>query len=428
MVSWREQPTRFDIEAVQANTRRVGLVIRIRWALLIVLVVYSAMAGLAYTASISIGELAQRMLIPAMAMLFVVVYNGFYQFNYKRLGNIAVWNQLQLALDAIVVSVLVYYSGGVSSWFWSMYSLFILEAAFILPKRRDAWMLAGLCVALLGAIEWLEFLRILPHVFIPFATAEQFRDPVYVSVRYLWQLAVLAGTAAVATQLVGEQRAAEEHRQSLVVLDETTALYSRGFFLRALPAEVRRAQRDHRALHVILLDIDHFGLFNRRFGIEAGDTLLRLIAGAITRGVSEVGDITVTTNLAARFGGEEFVVMLAEDERIDGAPQAADALHLAEKLRVAIAATTHAGAGVTVSVGVASMPGDGVDADQLLDAADAALSVAIERGGDRVVVAQSLVSDNLEAEIAAEAAHDDGGADDDRYPDLDASDFRSLDD
>ncbi len=150
MVSWREQPTRYDIEAVHANTRRVGLVIRIRWALLIVLVVYSVLAGLAYTATLSIAELASRMLIPALALLFVVVYNTFYQLNYKRFGNIAVWNNLQLTLDAIVVTVLVYYSGGVSSWFWSMYSLFILEAAFILPTRRGAWFLAVTCMVLLG--------------------------------------------------------------------------------------------------------------------------------------------------------------------------------------------------------------------------------------------------------------------------------------
>ena len=339
-VSWREQPTRYDIEAVQANTRRVGLVIRIRWALLIVLVVYSALAGLAYTASLSIAELAARMFIPAMALVFVVMYNTFYQLNYKRFGNIAVWNNLQLTLDAIVVTVLVYYSGGVSSWFWSMYSLFILEAAFILPTRRGAWFLAVTCMVLLGLIEFLELFQVIPHVVIPFAAADQYLDPVYVLVRYLWQVAVLAGTAAVATQLVGEQRAEAEKRQSLAVLDETTGLYSRSYFLRALAAEVRRAQRDDRPLHVILVDIDRFGVFNQRFGIEAGDELLKLIAGVIKRRVSEVGDVTITTNLAARYGGEEFVVMLAEDDTVDGPPQPADALRLAEQLRRSIGATT----------------------------------------------------------------------------------------
>jgi diguanylate cyclase (GGDEF)-like protein len=404
MVSWREQPTRYDIEAVQANTRRVGLVIRVRWALLIVLVIYSLLAGAAYLTAISLNELASHMLIPALALAFVALYNTFYQLNYRRLGNIAVWNNLQLALDALVVTVLVYYSGGVSSWFWSMYSLFILEAAFILPRRRDTWGLALLCMLLLGVIEGFEILGILPHVAIPYASAEQYRDSVYVSVRYLWQVAVLAGTAAVATQLVGEQRDEAAGRQSLAVLDETTGLYSRAYFLRALGAEIRRARRDARPLHVLLIDIDRFGDFNRRFGIDVGDRLLGLIATAITRCVAEAGDMLVTTNLAARFGGEEFVILLAEDQETQGPPDESDALRLAECLRVEIGEQKVEGVGVTVSVGVASMPTDGVTSDELLDAADGALAAAVAAGADRAVLASSLSpsSTSWEAEFIGE--------------------------
>lgn len=390
MVSWREQPTRYDIEAVQANTRRVGLVIRVRWALLIVLVVYSLLGGAAYITTMPIAELASRMLIPALALGFVALYNTFYQLNYRRLGNITVWNNLQLALDALVVTVLVYYSGGVSSWFWSMYSLFILEAAFILPKPRDTWGLAAGCALLLGTIDVLELLAVIPHITIPFASADQYMDPVYVSVRYLWQVAVLAGTAAVSTQLVREQRAEAAGRQQLVVLDETTGLYSRSYFMRALGAEIRRAQRDARPLHVLLVDIDHFGEYNRRFGIDRGDHLLSLAAEAITQCVSDAGDVMVTTNLAARFGGEEFVVLLAEDQRTRVPPTAEEAAHLADCLRVEIGKQQVDGAGVTVSIGVASLPDDGSTSDELLDAADAALSVAIEEGGDRVMIASSL--------------------------------------
>ena len=399
MVSWREQPTRYDIEAVQANTRRVGLVIRVRWALLIVLVLYSLLTGAAYVSVMPVAELASRMLIPALALGFVALYNTFYQLNYRRLGNIALWNNLQLALDAIVVTVLVYYSGGVSSWFWSMYSLFILEAAFILPRRRDTWGLAVLCMLLLGGIEVLELSGVLPHVTIPFAAAAQYKDPVYVAVRYLWQVAVLAGTAAVATQLVGEQRAEAAGRQALTVFDENTGLYSRAYFLRALGAEIRRAQRDARPLHVLLIDIDRFGGFNRRFGIDVGDRLLSLIAAAITGCVSEAGDMLVTTNLAARFGGEEFVVLLAEDQETKGPPQNDDALRLAECLRREIGKQRVDGAGVAVSVGVASLPTDGSTSDELLDAADGALSAAKEAGGDRVVVASSLAPVSDDAEV-----------------------------
>ena len=396
MVSWREQPTRYDIEALQANIRRVGLVIRLRWALLVVLVTYSVFGGLAYAARMPLAELVSRMAIPALALCFVVFYNAFYQVNYRRLGNIAVWNQLQLVLDAFVVTVLVYYSGAVNSWFWSMYLLFILEAAFILPKRRDAWLLTGLCVVLLGAMEWLELIGVVPHVTMPFEYAGVIvsgiapyaaqllhRDAVFVAVRFGWQVAVLAGAAAVSTQLVGAQRG-PAGRQQLVVLDEATGLYSRGYFLRALGAEVARAQRDGRPVHALLVDIDHFGDFNRNFGIEVGDHLLNCIAEVITATMGEAGDVTGTTNLAARFGGEEFIVLLAEDVQAAGAPMHEDAVRMAERLRSAIAACRVDGAGVTVSIGVASFPEDGGSADDLLDAADAALSDAIENGGDRV--------------------------------------------
>ncbi len=280
-----------------------------------------------------------------------------------------------------------------------MYSLFILEAAFILPRRRDTWGLALLCMLLLGAMEGFELLGIMPHVTIPYASAEQYRDPVYVSVRYLWQVAVLAGTAAVATQLVGEQREEAAGRQSLAVLDETTGLYARAYFLRALGAEIRRARRDTRPLHILLIDIDCFGDFNRRFGIDVGDRLLVLIAAAITRCVAVAGDMLVTTNLAARFGGEEFVILLAEDQETQGSPDDSDALRLAECLRIEIGEQKVEGVGVTVSVGVASMPTDGTSSDELLNAADGALAAAIEAGGDRVVVASSLSPSSWEAEL-----------------------------
>ena len=281
VVSWREQPSRYDIEAQQSNVRRVGLVIRLRWALLVVLVTYSVFGGLAYSAAWLLASSISRMFIPALALLFVVFYNTFYQLTYKRLGNIAPLNHLQLAFDAIVVTVIVYYSGGVNSWFWSMYSLFILEAAFILPKRRDAWLLMGGCVVLLGALEWLEFAGVIPHVNMPFAAPDLYRDPVYVAVRFGWQVAVLAGTAAVSTLLVGSQRAETLHTQALMLLDEATGLYSRGYFMRAFSAEAARAVRDGRPLHVLLIDLDHFGEFNRRFGVEAGDLLLHKVAEVI---------------------------------------------------------------------------------------------------------------------------------------------------
>ena len=70
------------------------------------------------------------------------LYNTYYQRTYRRFGNIAVFNHAQLLLDVVVVTLLVYYSGGVYSWFDAMYLLFILEAALILPTAAEVWVVA----------------------------------------------------------------------------------------------------------------------------------------------------------------------------------------------------------------------------------------------------------------------------------------------
>lgn len=394
-VSWRDQPTRYDIEALQENIHRVGLVVHVRWLLIVVLVVYSLIAGALYMLvpdanQISLPELARLMLLPAASLAFVVLYNAYYALNYRRLGNITVWNNLQLALDAMVVTVLVYFSGGVDSWFWSMYALFVLEAAFILPTKRSAWIHAIFSGILLGAVELSEFAHLLPHQSPPFGHASNYQSALFVGVRYLWQIAVLMGVASVATKLVGEFRREIEERCGQSLLDSGTGLYSRSYFLRALGAEVRRADRDNRVIHVILMDLDHFGDFNRRFGFDTGDQLLRQIAEAISTAVEPAGDVMTTANVMARYGGEEFVLLYSEDARLSASPKPDDAAALAERIRKVVANVSVAGAGVTVSVGVSSLLRDGRTVDDLLDAADDALASATQSGGNRVRVASQL--------------------------------------
>lgn len=382
MLTWRERPTRHDIEALQANIARVGLVVRVRWMLIIVLVVYSVVGGLLYMNSISLAELFSLMWLPAVALLFVVFYNLFYALNYRRLGNIAVWNSLQLFLDALVVTVLVYFSGGTHSWFWAMYALFILEAAFILPQSRDVWLHAFVCMALLGGIQLAEFMQLLPHQEIPFSETPLHLNTTFVLVRYMWQVTVLSGTAGVATLLVGEYRR-EIAARSQSILDASTGLFTWGYLHRSLEAELRRALRSDRSVHVFLIDIDGFGEFNSRFGFDAGDGLLRKIASTILDTVSP-DSVTGIGNIVARIGGEEFAVLYAEDAETEAPPSPEDAIALAERVRYEVEKLTIGGAGATVSIGIATSMRDATSAQELLDAADKALGCAAAEGGNRV--------------------------------------------
>jgi diguanylate cyclase (GGDEF)-like protein len=383
MVSWRDEPTRYDIEALQANTRRVGLVIRVRWALVAALAFFSLLAGWIYALEFPWSELWPNMVVPALALVFVLLYNTFYQLTYKRLGNIAILNHMQLLFDVLVVTVLVYYSGGVYSWFWTMYSLFILEAAFILPKRWHVWLVAGVAALASGLVYWGEYAGILPHVTMPFVVDPLYHDFTYVAVRYLWQLTVLSGTAIVATLMTATIRAREAELAESSIVDEKTGLYDRRYLLRSLSSELLRAQRDHRPLHVLLADIDHFGTFNKLVGIEAGDEMLVSVATALANETETPGTSNGQTNVVGRFGGEEFGVVLVERPR-GGYPSHEDAVAIAERMRAAAEALRVEQAGVTVSMGLASFPEDGQSADELLNVADERLHDAIVGGGNRV--------------------------------------------
>lgn len=385
VVSWREQPTQYDIEALRANIERVGLVIRVRWALVAMLAGFSVVAAFVYGLSSDIDVLIKNMTIPALALIFVLLYNGFYQATYRKVGNIAFLNQAQLLFDAIVVAVLIYYSGGVYSWFSSMYILFILEAAFILPRRRDVWMLVGESASLYGFILFGELLGVLPHVNIPFVTNTLQEVVPYVLIRFLWIATVLSGAALVGMLMMKSIRARENELRESSFVDDLTGLFNRQYFMRLLATEVERTRRNDRELVLVLADIDRFGDVNRTFGVDVGDAILETIARHLVRMADEV-DGTRGVNVACRVGGEELALIMPEvafgEDQVDSLQD--KALSIAETFRGAVEATLVQGVRVTVSIGIAMMPSDGETPDAIIDAADRMLSFAAKAGGNAV--------------------------------------------
>ena len=153
--------------------------------------------------------------------------------------------------------------------------------------------------------------------------------------------------------------------RSLAYRDSLTGLYNHRYFREQLSNELERAQRYGSALSILLLDVDHFKDVNDTYGHLMGDTLLSYVAQLIASSVR-------ASDIAARYGGDEFAIVLPETDR-----QAARAT--ARKLAEIISAARHwqgallEGLGVGVSAGVATFPEDGRTADELLVAADAAL-------------------------------------------------------
>jgi diguanylate cyclase (GGDEF)-like protein len=127
-----------------------------------------------------------------------------------------------------------------------------------------------------------------------------------------------------------------------------------------------------------MIDIDHFKQFNDTFGHQAGDTLLREF-GSFLRQRTRGQDV------ACRFGGEEFVIVLTNSS-LDGASQRAEVLR--EELEHLV--VQHVGqvlGALSISLGVSAYPNHGSGAEELLHAADQALYRAKSEGRDRVVMA-----------------------------------------
>lgn len=381
----KEHQTQDEISALRDNMERVSFIINVRWILVLVLVVYSVVGFIIHLQQNDFSLLAGYMSVPANALVLVCVYNYFFMLNKDRLANIALANVIQLALDVVVVAILVYFSGGVESWFWVIYLLIILEFATISTSRTHIWWLSASIIVILGALELGNLFGILPYITVPLSTSKGWQMPEYVSIRYLWQVAVIIGTTLIATRLVAQFRRSLACSRNVAILDDLTGMYTRTYFRRTLEVETARALYDNRALFVALVDIDDFANINKYFGITTGDAMLLKIAEAISEAVEKFSKTEQSPNIVARISGEEFAVFLIENAHAhDGQPSEEDVLLLARTLCHAVSEINYNGISVTASVGVAGLPQDALDANVLIERADEALIGAIQAGGNTV--------------------------------------------
>jgi diguanylate cyclase (GGDEF)-like protein len=186
-------------------------------------------------------------------------------------------------------------------------------------------------------------------------------------------LLAVSATAALGSAVIGHRRTALLRRAAFT--DRLTGLYRYEYFADALPREVERVRRFGSELSLVLFDLDRFKDFNDRHGHAAGNQMLAGVGRAVLRQ-------TRGADLAARFGGEELIVLVQGGER--------EAHALAERVRVSvseIAIRVPDGlAGTTISAGIASFPQE-PDATRLLEAADEALYDAKRNGRNRIVIA-----------------------------------------
>ena len=223
--------------------------------------------------------------------------------------------------------------------------------------------------AVTGAVAMVEYAAV---AFLGRGLAGGAADPV-IWIDQVSRLALLGIAGLLSTTLVLRTR----ELQWLSARDKLTGFLNRGIFDDLLNDASLRARRYGRPLSILMLDVDRFKQFNDSWGHAAGDEALKAVSAAIKQSVRQ-GEIV------ARYGGDEFVVLFPET-RPETAVQRGDKIRLRIPPIIAGSRGRQQTVPVTISVGVASLPADGVDGLEVLNQADMRLYEAKQGGRDAVV-------------------------------------------
>ncbi|MHB1626986.1 MAG: GGDEF domain-containing protein [Bacilli bacterium] len=345
-----------------------------RWVLVLIVPCVSAAAHIASTGYAVIEGI---LLLCAFAVSITA--------KYRPLPDIC-WASL-VSLDVLLVTAMIALAQPSLTYVWPLYLWCVIEASLALRSK------AGFTVTM--AVDLISLLFIVPfreqqetfgQVSARLLVFNMEAFPILFSVywerRHRRELAFQTEESTRHFLKVSElehiNRQMTDYTmdvQNRAVIDQLTGLYNQTYFHHRLLIEVEKSRQNHELISLILCDIDHFKQFNDQFGHYLGDDVLRSVAKVL------LDMVTDQSAVAARLGGEEFVLAMPNTET-------AAACEFAEKLRRLIADTVVSGPvgalRVTISAGVATFPGTAKDALELVKLADKAMYTAKDMGRNRV--------------------------------------------
>jgi len=328
----------------------VRTVAEIEWLLLILVLLYQVVLGRHEESSTAV--LMALFFYTAFVMAFH--YAHFYRSLTRWHLAVETW-----VMIAFITWVLVY-SGRLESPLVNLYLLVIITSALTLGK-----LITLLEVALIAAC----------YVFLGSSDAAREIFSIAFISTLGTQLAPILLVAYVTTMLSADTRSALSRIKLLSETDELTETYNRRALLAILERMLNLSNRYGHSLGILMIDADSLKDINDKMGHEAGNRLLKLTVKAIQ-------DQLRDTDVLARYGGDEFVVLLPETS-------SKDCFEVAERIRRAAEITftnRRQEAITTVSIGIACFPEHGKEIDVLLEKADQAMYLSKNKGKNRVTV------------------------------------------
>lgn len=291
----------------------------------------------------------------ALGGLFVVIVHDLLPTGILGPAKFVVEGSVAITLATLLVAL----TGGVFSPFFFAFPLIVAGGAIVVTS--------AITVGLAGAAALGYVLAVVAGT----ASDTRITTAAATVAVNLTALFLLAYASMV---IAREQRRTRDAAIRLSTVDPLTGLFNRTFFFAAIGREIARCARSGRGFCLLMMDLDDLKAINDRLGHFHGDRVLRGVGEVIADGVRRI-------DTAARYGGDEFVVLLPETDPTG-------AFVLAEKIRLGVNAMAIdlavPGSHPSISIGVVSFPADGRSADELMISADDAMYTSKRGGKDRV--------------------------------------------
>ena len=335
-------------EAGPANPAYDRIVRIVAWVFLLTTTAIVAVTGLWTETQPAI------LVLLAFAGLFVVIVHDLLPADILGPAKFVVEGSVAITVATLLVAL----TGGVDSPFFFVFPLIVGGAALVVTS--------AITVALTGGAS-------LGYILAVAAGSPTGTLGPAAAATVGFNLTALILLAYAAMVIAREQRRTRDAAIRLSTVDSLTGLFNRTFFFAAVAREIARCARSGRGFCLLMMDLDELKAINDRLGHFQGDRVLRGVGDVIDDGVRRI-------DTAARYGGDEFVVLLPETDPTG-------AFVLAEKIRLgvnAMAIDLPDAAHPSISIGVVSYPGDGRTADELMISADNAMYASKRAGKDRV--------------------------------------------
>ena len=317
-----------------------------------------------------------------IVLIFLLPFIGNLIFNFdlkkkaKRTGRLQSYDSLlfyasiQLDFDLVVLSLNVFFSGGLNSPVAPLFVFYVMVSTFLTDSKKAFrnTLTATILIFLIAFIQNQNLLSSrsqLPGVIAP-----------GMLLFFTYFISAYLSKNLHRNERIIQDILKQTHRLS--ISDGLTGLFNQTFLFEILDIETKKAQRYNQIYSIIFLDVDHFKHYNDHNGHLLGSETLRRI-GQIMKKTFRV------TDSLAKYGGDEFAVVLPQTDKV-GAYLAAERLRENIEKEPFPGASKQPGGKVTISLGISGFPEHGDTWETLLEKADSALYQAKESGRNRSLI------------------------------------------